>query len=177
MEIRPPTPELEEAIAELGSRDRAVWQAAITRLSESADSAVIDRLIEALDEVDLSTRLGAVTVLGQSASDEVRIVEALAATARDSQARVRAAAVRALGGRGEAATRYVIDATDDRFDEVRLAAVSALSQINNETTIGYLEKMAKADSSEQVRRAATEALTPSKFLRVPSSKYRTKKGG
>ncbi len=160
---------LDALVKSLSDRDVKVRQAAIDSLAKSSNPATVDRMIAVLEDGDFLGRLGAAAVLGRiPVEDEIRVIEALAGAAEDANSDIRAAAVRALGSRGGEAARFVYRAATDRIIEVRLAAAWALGQIRSEAAIARLEELAKTDPSDQVRKAAAEALSQPTYRRSRS---------
>jgi HEAT repeat protein len=92
-------------------------------------------------------------------SNDASALPALADTTRkDSDARIRAAAAMALGGRGErTAIPPLVQAAGDNDPWVRVNAIEALAQIGGDEVIPYVRK-AQSDADADVANAAVMAL-------------------
>ncbi len=124
-------------------------------LKEIRDRAAVPALVEALYDKDTLVSTEAATALGWI-RDEAAMYDLFKAL-RHKNARVRKAAANALAWIGHPAQAGLLEALQDRADEVRLAAVEALKGAQDNAVLKAILK-ASYDESAEVRGAAIEAL-------------------
>jgi HEAT repeat protein/beta-lactamase regulating signal transducer with metallopeptidase domain len=125
---------------------------------QSASSATVNALMEALSDANAQVRAAAVASLGQL--QDPRAIAALSkALKEDTDARVREAAAHALGEIDDArAVPALLDALRaEKVSGVRVQIVEALREIDDPSAVTGVAAAAK-DPSVQVRRAVAEAL-------------------
>lgn len=125
---------------------------------QSASSATVNALIEALADANAQVRAAAVASLGQL--QDPRAIAALSkALKEDTDARVREAAAQALGEIDDSrAVPALLEALrNEKVSNVRVQIVEALREIDDPSAVNGVAAAAK-DPSVQVRRAVAEAL-------------------
>ncbi len=160
--VEDPRPDrVETLIQGLGDEAAEVREVVIRGLAQYADTDSVARVGGALQEGDVLTRQSAATVLGRMPDEPGDLVLGLLGRAtEDRSSAVRAEAARSLGIRGDQrALEFLFTAAADPSADVRLAAAGSLGRFAHEAeVIGRLQRMAKGDSSHEVREAAIEAL-------------------
>lgn len=90
---------------------------------------------------------------------EPQVVDLLLSVIDDENEFVRASAINSLGRvRAEKSLNSLLMKESDHSEEVRYALVKALAKFSNQSALLCLQKMAKSDPSNQVKRAARTAL-------------------
>ncbi len=128
---------------------------AMAEVTAAEAKAIWDRNLLALTEGSLPERVGAAEELGRSGRPDA--VTRLMALTRDSQVILAAAAVRGLGDAGDKrAVGAIALLLDESFPELREAAITSLTQLQDVTAVPRLQAVALEKSVAS--RLATDAL-------------------
>jgi HEAT repeat protein len=128
-----------------------------TTLAEIGDGRAIDPMINALDDDRFQVRQSVSIALGHMGDAALNpLLEALKSKKLPKR-RVGAAAALKLLGKPEAAPA-LIEALNDKDDQVRANAAAALAELGDMSAISALEQLAKNDRADTVRAAARVAI-------------------
>jgi hypothetical protein len=135
----------------------AAEKAALFRIiSEVADEGAVDELLARVEGKDPIARMHIISILAKF--DRPRVRSALQSTLKDSNKRVRAAALQAIAGMsGAIDPGQIAPMLKDAEMEVQNLAVEILCKAAHPETVHHLVDVLK-DESEYARRAAVEVL-------------------
>ena len=131
-------------------------RAVSTAVADEADQEVIKMVIDALKSPDAEMQTGAIAIVREIAGPEV--TRALAQELPNLGPTTQVQLLSALADRGDAvALPAVIEATNSKDESVRVAALKAVGQIGNASSVALLAQRAAATEGVE-QKAACESL-------------------
>ena len=149
-------PAAEFLIPALKHPDKAIRRKATTLLGKTGEAGAVELLIGALKDEQSRVRSRAAHALGRIGNPSA--IEPLTVAITDEALNVRINALHALGKFGESAAAALTSVLADPAASVRRHAIAALEKTGSKGAILQLEKIARDESDDSVRRAADRAL-------------------
>ena len=149
-------PAAEFLIPALKHPDKAIRRKATTLLGKTGEAGAVELLIGALKDEQSRVRSRAAHALGRIGN--LSAIEPLTVAITDEAPNVRINALHALGKFGESAAAALTSVLADPAASVRRYAIAALEKTGSKGAILQLEKIARDEPDDSVRRAADRAL-------------------